>query len=362
MSEQKINIECPSWALPREELPFHIKINKDVTDHIKNIKIILPDCIRLIDVINLTNYKTCDNTILINKIEKTEKSYYDYFGIIIATIEPFKELKKEIPLQFEFHFDDGSTEKFSKSARIFRPLLKFKEKPKKIILKNNDANSIKIPISLQFKGFGEISLRSECKISGKIVSVGTSVLDEILVRMLNDEKLNENKTPNNNENISVNEDYVANVAMQLKEKFLSDGDIRKMLTKQELDDKTKMQLYELSNEQKERFMKGFYKTVENYLIQIITDILNRNLSNNLQLYSHAKIRTSIKLPSTKVAIRFFYKDLLDNEYDAIEETVEIIDERENPSTFEVDIPLDITPVDETNAYKNVEKMEIGINT
>ena len=50
--------------------------------------------------------------------------------------------------------------------------------------------------------------------------------------MLNDEKLNEDKTPNNNnENISVNEDYVANVAMQLKEKFLSDGDIHKMLTK-----------------------------------------------------------------------------------------------------------------------------------
>ena len=161
--------------------------------------------------------------------------------------------------------------------------------------------------------------------------------------------------------ISVNEDYVANVAMQLKAKhfyqmvtyinmyankkinqsLISDGDIHKMLTKQEIDDKTKMQLYELSDEQKERFMKGFYKTVENYLIQIITDILNRNLSNNLQLYSHAKIHTSIKLPSTKVSIRFFYKDLLDNEYDAVEETVEIIDERENPSTFEVDIPLDI---------------------
>ena len=287
-------------------------------------------------------------------------SEYDYFGITIASKEPFEELKKQIPINVKFNFLDGKTEEQTAYARIFRPLLEFEETPKNITLTDDGHENVNLPISLKFTGFGEINLRSECKIDGKIVSSGTSVIDEVLHRLLT-EGFFQDEGYENDTGLRINQEYIQKISDELKQEFLKDEDIQKMLREGQIDSESAELLYELNREKKEKLMNVFYKTVEGYLIKIISDILKRNISNNLQLETQTKIQTSIKLPITEVTVRFFYKDLIGNEYPPIEQEIQIIDKRQNQAGFEVEIPLKITNVDETNAYKDVGSMIIGTN-
>ena len=358
MQMSEFDICCPTWALPREEIPVHVKINKEITSSLKNAKVDLFDYFELKDTINLTNFKIDGGQVIVNNIGKAEKSKYDYFGIIIATKKPFDDLKKEIPINVEFEFNNGRKEKFVHYARIFRPLLEFDKEPENIVLHDNDG-SITIPLSLKFTGFGEINLRVECKIGGEIVSVGTSVLDEVFHRIINEGIISGNE--NEESGVTVDKNYVEGMVLQLKEKFRTDEDIQKMIREQQMDADTAESLYELAREEKEKFMNVFFKSVEGYLIKIISDLLKRNLSNNLQIDSQTKIHTPIQLPSTNVAIKVFYKDVIGNEYEPLEKTIKIIDERKNPSGFDVEIPLEIMPPDESKAYKNVGAMKIGTN-
>ena len=241
-------------------------------------------------------------------------------------------------------------------CEFFRPRLAFKTIPGSIVISDANDGSIKIPIGLEFSGFGEISLRAECQIGGKIVSVGTSILDEIIRRILNEGVISDDEGKNK---IEVDQDYVENMAVQLREKFRTDKDIQRMVREQQISRDYVELLYGLSGEERERFMGALFKTVENYLIKIISDMLERNLSNNLQIESQTEIHARIKLPSTDVTIRFFYRDLLENEYGPIEKVVQINDRRKNPSGFDVEIPLEFVEVDESKAYKNVGAVPVG---
>ncbi len=360
MQVSRFEINCPPWALPREEIPVRVQINKEVTPLLKNAKIDLPDCFELRDTINLANYEMDGRKIIVTSIEKAEKSSYDYFGVIIASIEPFTELRKQIPINIEFEFHNGTKESFTEHARIFRPLLEFEQIPTKIELSDADGNSTKIPIGLKFTGFGEIQLRVECKIEGEIVSVGTSILDEVLHRILSEGLIVADKK--HKSGVTVAPNYVEGIVRQLKDKVQTDEDIQQMIREQQIDKEKAELLYEFTHEEKEKIMNIFFKTVEGYLIQIISDILNRNLSNNLQIESQTKISTQIQLPTTNVTISFFYKDIIGNEYEPIEKVIKILDNREHPSEFNVEIPLEIAKVDESEAYKNVGDMRIGTHS
>lgn len=360
MQVPKFSIACPKWALPREEIPVHVKIDKSVTRNIKNAILSLPDCFELIDTINISKHDLENNQVVVKNIGKANMSEYDYFGITIATREPFDELKKQIPIDIQFNLLDGTVEKFTTYARIFRPLLEFEDSLKNITLTDNPKDDVVLPISLKFTGFGEINLRSECKIDGKIVSTGTSVVDEVLQRLLKEGFFKDEKS-NSEAGLSINEEYIHNVTDEIKKEFLKDDDIRKMLESGQIDEDSAQQLYELNREEQEKLVNIFYKTVEGYLIKIISDILKRNVSNNLQLESQTKIHTLIKIPITDITIRFFYKDIVGNEYAPIEQKIQIVDKRTNPSGFKVEIPVEITKVDESNAYKNVGSMAIGTN-
>ena len=343
--------------MPREEIPVHVRINKDVTPLLKSVKIDLPSCFKLVDTINMADHRTTNKGIIVNRIGKAKKSNFDYFGIVIATRKPFGELKREIPVGIEFEYNDGKKENLVQNVRVFRPLLAFKTIPDSIVLSDANSGSIKIPIGLEFSGFGEISLRAECQIGGKIVSVGTSMLDEIIRRLLNEGAAPVDEGKNK---IKVDQSYVENMTVQLRERFRTDKNIQQMIRERRISRDHADLLYELSDEERERFMNAIlFKTVENHLIKIISDMLERNLSNNLQIESQTEIRTQIKLPSTNVTVRFFYRDLLENVYGPIEKVVQINDKRKNPSGFDVEIPLELTEVDESKAYKNVEVMQVG---
>ena len=236
-------------------------------------------------------------------------------------------------------------------------MLEFKQTPSNIVLTDSKME-LKLPISMKFTGFGEISMRPECRIEGEIVSTGTSILDELLRRIVSEGIIDEEA---DSHGVTVNKKYVNDMIVQLKDEFSTDEDAQRIIREYDMDEETADLLYKLTRESKEKFMDVFYKTVEGYLIQIVSEILQRNIGDNVQVESQTKIQTLIKIPSTNVTIRFLYKDNVGNEYSTAERTIKIIDKRSDTVGPDVEIPLEIIHLDETGAYKNVETMNIGTN-
>jgi len=358
MESQILETTCPPWALPREDIPIHVRLNKNITEKILKAIIELPECFELKDTINASEFKQFSNRIEITSIGKVAKSEWDYFGIVIATKEPFTELKKQIRIGIKLIFKDNTEQDFEVFARVFRPLLEIENIPEEIPITDNPRSEPVVPINLKFTGFGDISIRLESTIGGQIVSQGDSVLDEIFQRMMKEGLIKENML-DNKLGIKVNEDYIHRVLSDFKEKFRTSNQLEKMMNDNELAKEAAEMLLAYSDEEKEKFMTVFYKTIEGYLIKIVTDILNRNISNNLHVESSTSINTQIEVPITDVTLKIFYKDVIGNEYPSLEQKIKLHDKRKDPSKFHVNIPLEIKHVDDKNAYKNVGDMVIG---
>ncbi len=349
MQVVRFDITYPRWALPGEEIPVHVKIDKEVTAKIKKVVIDLPDGLMLADTINIEKHESESGRITIHRIGKSESSVYDYFGIVIVS-KLIDVLKMQIPIPVVFNFHDGTHEKHTAHARIFRPLLEVTNCPQKITITDETNQNIVIPISLKFTGFGDVILRCECRIDGKIVSKGTFVIDEILNRMADAGLTN----LSGDVNLSIDPAYVSQLANDMK-KMVGEKGMHELLRKHGSDIRTEAQ--DMTNAKRESFMTVLYKGIEGYLIKILSEILKRNVGSKLQLESQVAIYTQIKLPVTKVSIRISYKDMSGNNYVPIEQAVEIVDRRKNSSGV-VEIPLEITDVDETDSFKNVDMMEI----
>ena len=116
---------------------------------------------------------------------------------------------------------------------------------------------------------------------------------------------------------------------------------------------------EMVQESKEKLVGMFYRTVETYVTQVISEILDRNVGANLAM-EPTKIHAQINLPVTKVTVRLLYRDLAGNVYPPVVKHVEIVDKRKSPAGLGVKIPLSVKSVDESGAYKNVSAMEISV--
>lgn len=371
MQVSEFDITCPRWALPREEIPIHVKIDKDVTHKIDCVRISLDERLRLADTINISKYEG-DQTITIKEIEKSARSDYDYFGIVVATKTPPDDLKAQISVPIEVAYRDGTTDRHVAHARIFRPRVEFANMPENVVL-SDDEDGLVIPVGLKFFGFGEVSLRVECAIGGEIISEGSSSIDETLRRIVGGGLISEDK----GQTVSIDGEYVERMVAGLK-KF--DGDrIQRMIREQRMDDDMRDDLCQLIKDDGQRAADIFYRTAGAYMSQIVPEILGRHLGANSHLESHTRIRylrqaplpgadndskeprnprTQTHLPHTDVQVRFFYKDNMGNEYDPIEQTVSIIDKRAEPAMDEVSIPIRVN-VDESSAYENVKDMSVG---
>ncbi len=83
----KIETEIPSWVLPKEEITFYVKINNDV--NFSKIQINIPDCFKITDFINVIEHNSFGNMLEVTKIGRSELSKKDYFGVTVASKEPF---------------------------------------------------------------------------------------------------------------------------------------------------------------------------------------------------------------------------------------------------------------------------------
>jgi len=346
---------CPPWALPGEELPMHVRIPKDVTPAIKSARVHLDDSLEVRTVINMPDYVQDGQTLLIRSLNRDSMSDYDYFGVAVATSAPFKELKKEVPILVEFEHIDGTVQKVTGQVRIFRPLLQVADMPKELVLRDGNGQKLQLPIRLRYDGFGDVKMHVKCTVQGRVVSSDSSMLDEILRRVIREGVVADDA--GRDDAVQINPEYVEQTVSDLKAMLDDDEGLRRMLERLKLDEESAKMLLDLGNESRERFMAVIHKTVETHMAQIISDILSRNVSDNLQMES-TSIRTKISLPTTQVALKLDYEDRAGNRYDPLEWVVKIIDQRKNPSALDVEIPLAVTSVDDSGAFKNVGAMEI----
>ena len=350
-----ITATCPPWALPGEELPLHVRIPKDITPTLKTVRIHLDSSLEVRDVINMPDYVQDGQTLLIRSVNQDSMSEYDYFGVAVATSAPFEALKKEVPVLMEFKHTDGTVDTVTENIRVFRPLLQVGDMPRSLALRNRNGKRLQLPVSLRYSGFGDVKMRIECTVQGRVVSSGSSMLDEVMRMVVREGLVEDGEHPGNA--VQISPEYVEQTVSELKEAIRADENLKGMLDRLRLDPDSAAVLLNLRAESKERFMTVLHKTVETYVAQIVSDILDRNVSDNLQMET-TSIRTKIKLPTTRVELKLHYEDLAGNQYDPLCWDFEIVDQRTNPSAFDAEIPLVITDVDDRKAFKNVGGMKI----
>lgn len=357
MQVAKFDVRCPRWALPREEVPIKIKIEKATTAALREVVFELPESLRLADTINVLDREERDGRTVVKAIDTARRSEYDYFGIVVATKEPFKDLKKEVPVKASFFMKDGSVDTCVTPVRIFRPRLEFADAPDVLSLADGGPNGHSVPIRLKFSGFGDITVRARCTIGGRIVSRGTSLLDEILERFLRDPVADPDGGLPGRPAVEVDPEAVALIAEEFRGKLLSDDSIRGMLSTGKIDEDAARMLHRLADSDKERIMNHIHTTMLAIVAGILSDIVDRTLGENLQLESKTAFVPPAGLPVDKLVVEFRYADVLGNEYDPIRRTIQINDRRSAKTGVHLEMPLAIT-ADESGAYKDVGEMAI----
>lgn len=360
MQVVKFDVQCPPWALPKEEVPIQVRIEKTVTDSIHHIAIDLPSGLRLVDTINVLKYTESSGQIVIKEIDKARLSEYDYFGVVVATTNPFDDLMKEVPVKTSFFLNDGTADTVVTPVRIFRPRLEFGNMPDTITIKDAETGDHDIPIHLKFSGFGDITLRCRCSIGDRVVSYGTSLIDEVLRRLVRDGVVVSGTEPPSDHGDEIDQARIQRIAEEFKDKIMSDDAVKEMVNDGKIDQGTARLLHGLADSEKKAIMMNHYKTVSMVITEILADILARTPGDNLQLESKTAIIAPFKLPASELLVEFQYYDVLGNRYDPIQKTIKIVDLRSEKGKDNLAIPLTIT-ADESGAYKDVAGMQIGAN-
>lgn len=352
---QKIEAEIPPWALPKEEITLYVKLKKDI--EFSKIIITLPKSLEIKDFINVVEHAQHDNIIEIFEIGKFTLSKKDYFGITIASIEPFDDLAVKSKISILLVERDGNVTEIETFARIFRPYLDIEKIPESISL--NDVEETTLPIHLKFKGFGDISIRIECKIGGNLVSEGgRSVMDRLFHGFLREGLFDKNLEQVDEKGITIDKTKLVRAFDEIKTK-LRDVEFFKELEKdKEITQEAIEWLKSFEDPEQKKFMNVLYDTMEGYMIKQLTDIFARNISRHLQIDSGTNIIAEIKAKLTYLHLKIFYIDLANNIYPQLEKTIKIIDKREKDSELRVVIPIEVEKVDESEAYKDVGAMVI----
>ena len=358
MQVAKFDVRCPQWALPKEEVPIQIKIEKTVTDDVDQIVLDIPPGMRLVDTINVAEHLYSEGHIVVKSINKARLSEYDYFGVVVATSEVFDDLKRELLVRAAFHMKNGSVDPLVTPVRIFRPRLEFVSAPEHIVLRDSKPDNQAIPIRLKFSGFGDVTLSCKCTIGGRIVSHGSSLINDVLEMLVRDKMLYHRNGHDVEGSTEVDPEKVRLLADEFKKRILSDGSIRSMLNAGKIDQDTAEILHRLADSDKELLMNYIYKTMSTMVVGILSDMQARTVGENVQLDSKTSVVMPVELPIDELVVEFQYSDVLGNEYAPISKTIKIMDHRGTKTNIDFGMPLAIS-VDESGAYGGSEVMEIG---
>lgn len=351
----KIETEIPAWVLPKEEITFYVKIRNDVD--FSKIQINIPDCFEIKDLINVLEQNSIGNMLEVSKIGRTELSKKDYFGVTVASKEPFDDLAVEKEIKIKLIETNGSESSISTFVRVFRPHLEIDQMPEQISL--NDVDETNLPIHLKFKGFGDISIRIEGSIGGSLVSEGgRTVMDRLFHGFLQEGLFDTDLEEIDEQGITIDKTKLVRAFDEFKIKLKDVEYIKELEQDKKITHEAIEWLKSFNETEQGKFMNVLYDTMEGYMIKKLTDVFARNLSRHLQIDSGTNIIAEIKAKLTDLHMTIFYKDLAGNAYLPLKYTVKILDKREKDTQLKVVIPIDVEKVDESEAYKNVGKMVI----
>lgn len=345
------------WTLPRENIPIHLKLPKDVS--FDEIHIEIPNDFRFVDFLNVEEVKIMGQIAKIIKIIKPKSvDTPHYFGFVVTSTVIPNKLKIARNIMVKIRHNNKVVDKLKLNARIFRPLLEVTDAPKKIEL-TDVWQKFELPIHLKYVGFGDIRLKIEAEIRGRIVSHGESLIYELLRRLwLSDifiKKQSEEKREKGE--IYVEPPYLQKLSEELVKKIESSNmsDIFRMIDEKDIKE-FKRWLSDVKT--KNKFMDIVYSRIEDLLLDLLTDLLEKHPTDSVKLANaRTKIKTKIELPVEVIKIRVMYMDSAGNEYPSVEVPIEIEDKRVENKKATIDIPIIIKKWEE-EPFLNVAEMEI----
>ena len=350
----KYKVTCPRWALPAEEVPIHVQFDKSVTPLLQSVNVTLHESLEFRDFINLTDYERNGRALTIKSIGKSTLSDYDFLGFAVATVSPFGDLKRMVPVKIKFNYRDGTSEKHIEHARIFRPLLELDASPDRVVITDENEGRLELPIAMKSSGFGQIKVTAVCTIGGRVVSHTPSLPNETVREIV------KNGAPTTCKNagtgVSADPDCVDRAVSRIVSLLRGRGELAPVHGGLRSGACAGI-LGGLSRGSKEKFMDTSYDTDETYVGPAIAEVLDRNVGENITM-EPARILAQIAPPVAKATVRLLYRDLAGNEYDPVEKQVEIVDKRKDRVGLGVEIVIRVRSVDERLAYRRVRTMEI----
>lgn len=358
MSTVDISGYIVPWSLPNEEMPMHVTWGPDV--FVDEIQVKVPSDIAIDDVWNVDEVILREHEAIITKLKTPLEGVPSYFGMIVSAPEIFQELKAARKIEVKFIREGKCFYYLDLYCRIFRPCLEMKC-PSEIELADSVEKN-KLPISLKYVGFGDIELKIEATIGGQIVSVGESIVYELLRRLwlldVDKKKRHEkvvNQQQRKHKDLQLEPTYVRRMAQELQEKI--DGGV---IPAEEIDSEAILELREWLNDArtKDRFMEVLYEKTEELLLDLLVDLFKKNPTDNVKLANtETVIRTRIKAPVTTLTLKLSYIDKMQNKYPPIEKKIQVKDKRSESGELMIEIPIDIEKW-EDEPFLNVEKMSI----
>jgi hypothetical protein len=362
MSKVDISGYIVPWSLPNERMPLHVTWSPDV--FFDKIHVIVPSDFRIHDILNVDEVELKEHEAIITKVKSPCEGFPCYFGMVISAFKIFEELKVAKKITVNFIRNGETYYCLELYGRIFRPRLEILKSPKEIEL-TDDMSKNKLPLNLRYIGFGDIELKIEATIGGKIVSIGESIVYELMRRLwlsdIVEKKMEKSKTIGSKEKdkqkreLRLEPAYVRQMAQKLQEMI-----DRGIIPTEELDAEAIAGLKEwlADVKTKDKFMEIVYEKTGELLLSLLMDLFEKNPTSNVKLQdAKTIIRTKIKTPVTALTLRLLYKDNIGNDYPPIEIPIQVSDKRTESSGFLIEIPILIEKW-ESEPFMNVEKMEI----
>lgn len=364
MSKVDVGGYIVPWALPNEKIPMHVTWSSDV--YFDEIHVKLPSDFKIVDVLNVDEVEVKEHDVIITKVKPALERVPSYFGLVTSSPTIFKKSAMARKIIVEFLRNEKTFYCLEMHARVFRPLLEVLKSPEEIELFDQPEKN-KLRLHMRYSGFGDIEVKFEATIGGKIVSIGESIVYELLRRLwLSDtvEKTTEEpvkavdkEKERRKRELWVEPTYIRTIAQKLEEKI-----DRGIIPIEELDAKAIADLKEWLSDvkEKDRFMEILYEKTESILLDLLVDLFEKNPLDNVKL-TNAKttIRARIKTPITKLDIKVRYRDKLGNEYPPIEIPVRVQDKRAREGRMLIEMPIRIERW-ESEPLMNVEKMKVSV--
>lgn len=304
------------WALPREDIPIHLVWEPSF--QYDTIIVELPEDIYLKELFNVDNYVDQGHTIVIDSL-KTD----NFFGFVISTNDIFEEYHVIRDIQVKFLFKSDVI--FSKifKANIFRPYVTVVEPPTEITISDTTRFDNLLHINLKLSGFGKISLYNEVITGGAFKARPEHLFQEIVRSIIT--TFNEDDADFEDKGIKIDPEYLEKQALEYIEKIKS-GTLP-LDVEEELIEEFREWVVDESN--RSEVMNTITKSLEGLLVHSILFYLEKYPENNVSM-PEGKPFINLEEVKEQIRLRFKYKDAMDNEYEQIPISINVINETTKP--------------------------------